>query len=172
MNYKMILPLLLCVSVTQGTTNKQNLEDQLFKKQLELSELREMIVKRIDITRNVFKQASEHMQDQNEAKGNSMVTVDETKNEFVALGERLDAFLERFYEAKENNVIKGFLAKELYGYDEKWNNSFFDFDSPKFLWLSCKFEYALLRTLVEKYETCLQELCALEKQCNNFNARK
>lgn len=163
MNYKLMLPILLSVSVISAI-DKQEIETQLFQKQTELSELRELIIKRSQAI-NV---ALENMKSQINAAAVTL-SAEELDAEQIKIGESVEEFLTNFYAEGRKGNIKSFLREELSVQNSILCNTQFNFDSVKFSWISSIYEYHLLKQLIEKYTSCLQVIFDLHEQLKNSN---
>jgi len=176
MTYKSILLTLFLVPfsmVGKDTKNTriQELEEQISEKELELSNLGNMIAQKdeqllafhsdVRTLLNFFTSKRIAMlEKQNDGKALSSEDEDKIAKE---LGKQADEFLYKFWNAlKDNKSITGMLTKGLFQGDI--NPDIFDveeFESLKFYLIRRIFNQLAIIRLVKKYEACITEYRAL-----------
>lgn len=152
----------------------QQLEEELFQKKLELSNLGKMIEERDDYlasfgidSKAIAKLMEKEVQKWKEENPGKLFT-EEARNQIKALiiHPAYD-FSVAFFSACNNGVnIKGMLADGLFRYNESGDAK--EFESLKFYFIRCSIEQELLAALVERYEKCIQDLLDISLEIENL----
>ena len=187
MDYKSIFLSILLVpiaAVCNDARDKciQQLEEQLFQKELELSNLGKMIEERDDYlasfgidSKAIAKLMEKEVQKWKEKNPGKPFT-EEARDQIKALIiHPAYEFSVAFFAACNNGVdIKDMLTGGLFRYNESDDAK--EFESLKFYFIRCSIEQELLAALVKQYEKCIQDLLdisvEIESLQNNVNYRR
>lgn len=131
----------------------QQLKEELYKKELELSRLGKEIEEQEKLIEAMFDKLIDlHSQIQNSLNQNE-------KNEFLA---ELNAFQKRFDDAIDNLQIKNFLLTEFF------IDKDIKIERVKSIMIRSSIERELLKELIRNYEAKLQELAQLFSKLSKF----
>jgi hypothetical protein len=159
---KLILFSLLVTSVITNYAadqKVQQLKEARFQKELELSDLGAKIAEKEDLLRSIYLKADEFVAE----------LIQEKKmegQEKEAFLKELNAFYDNFGEIIDKKLatrtdVKQWLVQELL---KGKNRSFEDFETLKLHVIRNILERNLLKTLLEHYEACLQELIEIDRE--------
>lgn len=167
MNYKNVLLGVLLVPFSMmgnnSTVYKKQLEENLFQKQVELSNLGAMIAEKSEyitsiggkITELVGLKFNEKAKQLEEKKGGQSLSQEEQAQIYAELRYEIDDFYKNFeiaYQGKHS--IVGILMNGLFQDDS--------FQLLEFCVLRCVFEQEILKSLVQKYEKHIEELVTIK----------
>lgn len=159
----------------ENSARIKELEEALFEKQLELSEIGEMIAKRDELLRSF----EEGYQDLFTSLVEKKVTQIETNNDGKELSKdekrpiaqellnSINRYTYAVYEAYlGKETIKNMLTDGLFNQDDL--DGCPEFESLKFFLIRCTFERGLVVKLVQKYEACIQELSTINQELDTL----
>ncbi len=168
MNYKniMLAAFLLPVTITSYgqsvETRIQKLKEAQFQKELELSEIGEMIDKKCDLLTSYKSNAFYYWKHLQEKKINELQEKNKLSKEDC---EKAIAGLEILFEECLKNIGTAFdAAKDI---KRLIQNELFDtngFENLRLALLRVVFEQHLIEKLIVKYEACIQELIIINKE--------
>lgn len=182
MNFKniaLIMLLLPAISYCKSTeAHIKELEETQFQKELELSNLGEMIAKRDILLRSFNTEVSDlsfHLQMREIARleedNGGKELSDEERNQVAdSLRKSINEFDISVGAAYENmNIPDGMLSEGLF--NKEGSEDIKELQSKRFFQLRCTFERELIIKLVKRYEKCMQELTKINQELTNLKNR-
>jgi hypothetical protein len=180
MTYKgMLLSALLAPCAIIGDNSVdiriQQLEDEYFQKELELSRLGDMIAERDKLlssldseSQNLFESLKYKKIKQLEKKNDGKPLSEIEQNQLSdALQDAVNEFINIFVATcREKKDIKGILSEGLFVRDE--NAVIPEFESLRFHLIRAGVERDLIILLVKQYEDCIRKLLAIETELENL----
>ncbi len=174
-NIFLIMLIVPLVSVCENIV-PNDLQERYFKKELELSELGEMISRQDsflssfseEVTNLIDYSAAKKIAELEAKKGGKPLTEEEKKQVAVAIKKWADDFLYEFFEKCEKNEnIEGVLVKGLL----KQGDISDQFEALRFYLIRSTFERSLRMRLIQKYEDCINEMIRLKAEIDALNIK-